>query len=82
MDARGWSLDDLLNRMPGNRALNEVWVELIFAQPDLDFETRRDMSLGDASALAHAFGTSKELWTNLDEAYHHYLTTQPKDANE
>lgn len=71
MEARGWSEDDLLNRMPGSREGNGLWLDLIFAEFNL--ETRKDMRLGDASPLAHAFGTSKEFWENLDEAYHKHL---------
>ncbi len=73
MDARGWGLEDLLNRMPGDRRLNQLHVELILAASKFDIETQRDLRIGDTSALAHAFGTSKEFWTNLDEAYVKFL---------
>jgi len=78
MNARGWSKDDLLNRMPGIRALNDIWLELIFAAPDMELELRQNMTIGDAGPLAHAFGTSKELWENLDATWVAYQRTITK----
>jgi HTH-type transcriptional regulator / antitoxin HigA len=70
IQARGWTVDDLLNRMPGDRGLNSLWLDLVFAHPDFDLEMQRDIRLGDAQPLAHAFDTSLEFWENLDSAYH------------
>ena len=71
MEARGWSLEDLLNRLPGERDVNQLTLEIMTATPDFDHDIRKDMRLGEEMAriLAHAFGTSKEFWMNLDAAW-------------
>lgn len=67
MAARGWTLEDLLIRMPGDANENALWLDLVFEAPEMDADL--DLALGDPSPLAHAFGTSKEFWTNLDDAW-------------
>lgn len=73
MEARAWSIADLLNRMPGDRRVNECWLEIVFAAPEFPLQDQLQMHLGDPSELAHAFGTSKEFWTNLDDAYRAFV---------
>lgn len=71
MEARGWSVDDLLNHMPGDRDLNQLTLDIMEATPKLAADLRKGMRLGDqtASDLAQAFGTSREFWLNLDAAW-------------
>lgn len=69
LDARGWSKEDLLNRMPGNRSENDLWIDLVLSAKDMDLDIRQSLRLGDPSALAHALGVSNEFLTNIDEAW-------------
>ncbi len=71
MEARGWTLEDLINHMPGNQDVNRLTLDIMFATPEFDDDIRKDMRLGEQTAidLAQAFGTSKELWMNLDAAW-------------
>jgi plasmid maintenance system antidote protein VapI len=75
MEARAWTKDDLLDRMPGPRGENDFIVECSVHLPD-----EPGLLLGDVAAerLAHAFGTSKELWLNLDAAYRAFLSKGTK----
>lgn len=67
MEARGWTVEELAQRMGGQRqyAMNLLCVQMIIAVHDtgliLDDET--------AAGLSRAFGTSKEVWLNLDAAW-------------
>lgn len=71
MEARGWTMEDLLNRLPGDRALNKLTLEIMEAESSFSPEIKKDMRLGEdmAKILAHEFGTSKEFWLNLDAAW-------------
>lgn len=65
LKARGWSVRDLAHRMGGDAGENELVVGLLMHVEDrnllLDAET--------AAQLGKAFGTSAELWTNLDRSW-------------
>lgn len=71
MEARAWTLDDLLDHLPGERGVNQLTLEIMEAAPDFDSDIRKDVRLGEKAAdlLAHAFGTSKEFWLDLDAAW-------------
>lgn len=75
MEARAWTKDDLLDHMPGKRDENEFMLELILCEPEFDPCNAIGLHLGEngAKTLAHAFGTSKELWLNLDDSYQAHL---------
>lgn len=65
LDARGWSVGELAARMGGSPKLNELTIEILIHAPS------PDILLDDATAsqLSHAFGTSKDLWLNLQQSY-------------
>lgn len=70
---RKWSLDGLAIRMGGDAKVNYCSLELLEAQAACDpHHIAATVRLGNSMAegLSRAFGTSKELWINLDEAYH------------
>lgn len=58
LEARGWSQQDLAQVMGKNHALLSEIVN-----------TKRAITPETAQALADAFGTSPELWLNLDANY-------------
>lgn len=64
MQERGWSVEELVRQMRAD-AVGQLTIELLIYAPTkgatLDERT--------ASQLAHAFGTSKELWLRLDRAW-------------
>lgn len=79
LEARGWSDVDLARRMGGdNPAVDLLCVQMLLAVHDpnliLDESTARK--------LARAFGTSHELFLNLDAYYRRYATpaAEAKDA--
>jgi plasmid maintenance system antidote protein VapI len=59
---RGWTIDDLAKRMPGDRETNNLTLELLIHAP------MRGAVIGQetAEALGSAFGTSATLWERLD----------------
>lgn len=71
MEARGWTLDDLIDHMPGDQNVNRLTLELVFEAPEFDEDIRKGLRIGEQTAvgLAHAFGTSKDFWLNLDAAW-------------
>lgn len=64
LEARGWTLDDLAAKTPGDFGLNRLAMDFYLLQDE-------GVRLGEAGAegLAAAFGTSKELWLNLERAW-------------
>lgn len=62
--ARGWTRRELVLRMGGSN-VDELAIDLLIDAP------RRGMWIGNdlASDLARVFGTSVELWINIDQAY-------------
>lgn len=73
LDARGWTTADCAARMGGDAAVNELTLELhlavLDAPPDHAIH-RGTMAEDTAEGLARAFGTSADVWLNLDRAYH------------
>jgi plasmid maintenance system antidote protein VapI len=63
-ESRGWSIDDLLDRMPGNRQVNEVALAIMALE-----DPRIHLGRETAIALGLAFDTSSELWLGLDDAF-------------
>lgn len=62
---RGWTVRELAERMGGNPAINELSVELALHVRD----PRAFVGPKMADGLARAFGTSAQLWLNLDRAW-------------
>lgn len=64
MEARGWDQWELARRMGGDLNVNYLTLELC------QLEDKR-LVLGEEAAkqLAHAFGTSHQIWLNLDESW-------------
>lgn len=71
LEAREWTVDDLALRMGGDFAVNRL---------SLDFLEGREpgLHIGEESAeqLARAFGTSAQLWINLDKQWHDAINRQ------
>jgi plasmid maintenance system antidote protein VapI len=62
--ARGWDLDRLAHEMGGDFGINRLALDMFFAVHD------PNARLGEmADQFAHAFGTSAELFRNLEAAY-------------
>lgn len=74
MEARGWGLDDLAARMGPPLDVNRLAVELYLVVGP----TEPRLLLGDsvAAALAVAFGTSPELFANLERAWLEWIARQ------
>jgi len=64
LEARGWSVRDFAERMDGDPDVNELAVELLRVEG-------LDCFMGEtlARGLGHAFGTSWELWLNLERKW-------------
>lgn len=65
LDARGWSLSDLVEHMPGNQELNRRVAADLLSTPLPGIRVSVDM----AERLAVALGTDAEFWLNLDRVY-------------
>lgn len=68
MDARGWSVGDVASRMASGYHARAVWtltMELLLHCSDTDMTIAGET----ADALGRAFGTSPELWINLNASY-------------
>lgn len=77
LEARGWTPRDLAERMGGEVDVNELTIELHIACG----ESHPDAYMGQETAdgLARAFGTSAELWMNLDAAYRSWRKEVPSE---
>jgi plasmid maintenance system antidote protein VapI len=64
--ALGWSVADLAQRMDGDYATNLCAMDLLIHAPHPSVVLGNTM----ATRLAGVFGTSVELWLNLDKAWH------------
>lgn len=65
LKARGWSVRDLAEAMPGDTEENHCAMTLYLAVgPD-----NPGLRIGDANDLAAAFGTSADLWLNLERTW-------------
>lgn len=75
MQERGWSIEELVSRMDGD-PVTHLTMELMIHAPT------KGMTLGekDASLLARAFGTSKELWLRLDAQWQKHTPNAPSSA--
>lgn len=79
LEARGWSLDDLALRMPGDFGINRCALDFYMT---IGAETP-GLRIGEsASALAAAFGVSPELFANLERAWVDHPTTKALAAKE
>jgi plasmid maintenance system antidote protein VapI len=69
LEARGWTLHDLAERMGDTHSTDVHYLSLEFLEASKDMTdvavTMRTM----APALALAFGTSAEFWTNLHDQW-------------
>lgn len=64
-EARGWSLDELAERMGGDSKTNRCVLDLLTLRDPRCFLDRET-----ADGLSRAFGTGWELWMNLDASWH------------
>lgn len=66
LDERGWTWEYLASQMPGDDAVNQLAVGIL-----RDGGDSKGLLLGDylADELSRLFGSSKEYWLNLDEAW-------------
>lgn len=71
MEARGWSVRDVAERMGGQElVINELLVEQIIGETYmLPNDAECELDPETAAKLARAFGTSAEFWLNLDRYY-------------
>ncbi len=67
LDARGWTIADLAQRMGGDQAVDHFAVELMIECQPFDKELLMGRKM--AEGLARALGTSVEYWENLDRAW-------------
>lgn len=72
--ARGWTAADLATRMGGDARLNECVIELMIHCGDNEVLPMKEET---ARQIGDAFGTSWEVWFNLDRAYYHWRRTRP-----
>ncbi len=65
IEARGWTIRELAERMGGNVDENHCCLELLIYAP------MKNMILDDETAaqIGAAFGTSAKLWINLDRSW-------------
>lgn len=82
MIERGWTADDVAREMGGKtdkeRIIDGLVVMAICGEIILPDDENEEIGLETATKLARAFGTSQELWLNLDEAWHKHKTTASK----
>lgn len=79
LEARGWSLADLVKRMPGDYGINYVALDFYLSVgPD-----EPGLRMGDNTGIAQAFGdVDPQYFTNLERAWLDHPTTQAKIAKE
>ena len=67
LDARGWSLDELAVRMGGDFQVNRIALDFYMTIGP----SERGLRIGKdtAAQLGGAFGTSAELWLNLERLW-------------
>lgn len=65
LEARGWSVHDLAERMGGKVDINYFCIDLAIYAPTWGMTIGDDMAAG----LARAFDTSADLWLSLDRAW-------------
>lgn len=68
LKARGWTLDDLVDHMPGDWNENRCAMDLVMYSDDPEILLGQEM----ADALGAAFGTNPQIWMNLDLAYREF----------
>jgi plasmid maintenance system antidote protein VapI len=64
MRARGWTRRELVKRLGGSN-VDQLAIDLLIDAPQKGVLIGRDL----AADIARAFGTSAELWLNLDKAW-------------
>lgn len=79
LEAREWSIDDLVRRMPGDYGINHLAIDMYL---DLGAD-EPNMRLGDMAAeIARAFGVSDEFFTNLEKTWFDHPTTKARLLKE
>lgn len=78
MDARGWSLDDLALKMPGEFGLNRLSLDFYFEVGP----TTPNMIIGQATAdkLGVAFDVSPDFFLNLETAWRNRQPTRKENS--
>lgn len=73
LEARKWTVDDLVRRMPGEYGVNYLAVDMYLEiGPDEPNARLNEM----ATEISAAFGVSPELFANLERAWVEHPTTQ------
>lgn len=67
LTARGWTTIDIAYRMGGDTMTNLCCLDLL--RDVAPHDTRLTLGADTAAGLANAFGTSAELWLNLDASF-------------
>lgn len=70
LEARGWSTWECARRMGGDFAVDVLTLDLHIAVIGAPTEEQCRLSPVTAEGLSRAFGTSAEMWLNLDRAFH------------
>lgn len=66
--ARGWTARHLAHEMTGHLETNTLTIELILGAPVYGAHIDQEF----AAKIGDAFGTSADLWVNLDRAWHRW----------
>ena len=80
---RGWTTRDCAERMGGDVAVDMLTLDLhlaVLSAPEGHGIHDATMSQETADGLSRAFGTSAELWMNLDRSYHRWRAARGKGA--
>lgn len=78
LEARGWSIAEMARRMGGDFNLNHCAIELVIYVHDPDAFLGEDL----ARRIGLAFGTSAEVWLNLDNAWREWCKQNPEAARK
>ncbi len=75
LEARGWTTRECAERMGGNVDVDHLTLDLHLAElasPPEHAINDATLHPDTAAGLSRAFGSSAELWMNLDRAYHEW----------
>lgn len=76
MDSRDWGIPTMARKMGGDAGVNRLALEMYFVVGPQNPGCRLGPVM--AAQIAKAFGTSIEVWTNLEAAWLSHPTTQAK----
>jgi plasmid maintenance system antidote protein VapI len=76
LEARGWHLEDVAERMTGDYAFNLLYLQLCWSVHDVK------CFLGDVKPLADAFGLSPQFISNMDDTWRTWMKANGKTRVE